>query len=102
MRNLYQVCISILLICVAIGAASAQNPPASQGGGSFLLQCPTSTVWHPGIAVLGYDPARQEGSYTGSQTVTETPAGQSSLRMICVMISPTRPANSSGDTRNEN
>ena len=75
MRNLYQVCISILLICVAIGAASAQNPPASQGGGSFLLQCPTSTVWHPGIAVLGYDPARQEGSYTGSQTVTETVNG---------------------------
>src|SRR5437016_1144994 len=42
-----------------------------------MVQCPTSTVWHPWSSVLGYDPTQQEGSYTGPKTVTETVNGVS-------------------------
>jgi FtsP/CotA-like multicopper oxidase with cupredoxin domain len=75
MRKLYQVWLPILLVCLATVAAPAQNPvgnPKAQGGGSFMVQCPTSTVWHPGSSVLGYDPTRQEGSYNGPKTVNQT------------------------------
>jgi len=52
-------------------------PPNYLGGGSFLTQCPTSTVWHPNSAILGYDPTSAEGTYTGPQIVPETPNGVS-------------------------
>ena len=38
MRKLFPICLSILLVVVAIGVASAQ---------SFRVQCPTSTITHP-------------------------------------------------------
>jgi FtsP/CotA-like multicopper oxidase with cupredoxin domain len=67
---------SVLLICVTGVTMRAQSPPPqnpkAQGGGSFMVQCPTSTVWHPGSSVLGYDPTSQEGSYTGPKTVSVT------------------------------
>jgi len=62
-----------LLICLTTVTARAQSTsPKAQGGGSFMVQCPTSTVWHPGSSLLGYDPTSQEGSYTGPQTVSVT------------------------------
>src|SRR6516164_955749 len=67
---------SVLLICVTGVTMRAQSPPPknpkAQGGGSFMVQCPTSTVWHPGSSALGYDPTRQEGQYTGPSTVSVT------------------------------
>src|SRR6516225_12304488 len=67
---------SVLLICVTGVTMRAQIPPPknpkAQGGGSFMVQCPTSTVWHPGSSALGYDPTRQEGQYTGPSTVSVT------------------------------
>ena len=66
---------SALLICVTGVTMRAQSPPPqnpkAQGGGSFMVQCPTSTVWHPGTSALGYDPTRQEGQYTGPTIVNE-------------------------------
>src|SRR6267154_636783 len=48
MRKLHQVCLVMLLISLAAGAASAQ---------SFRVQCPTSTVTHPTAANNNTDPA---------------------------------------------
>ena len=48
MRKLHQICLSISLVCVAIGAASAQ---------SFRVQCPTSTITHPNAASNNSEPA---------------------------------------------
>ena len=75
MRKLFPVCLPILLVCLATTVPAQSNK--AQGGGSFMVQCPTSTVWHPGSSVLGYDPTQQEGSYTGPKTVTETVNGVS-------------------------
>ncbi len=72
MRKICQILSPIFLACVATVAASAQNN--NQGGGSFLLQCPTSTVWHPS-SLFSYDPSQQEGSYTGPQISSETVNG---------------------------
>jgi FtsP/CotA-like multicopper oxidase with cupredoxin domain len=67
----------LLLIFFAAGTTRAQvapvppvKNPKAQGGGSFMVQCPNSTVWHPGSSVLGYDPASNEGQYTGPNTVS--------------------------------
>ena len=67
MKKALQFCLPISLVCLASVAASAQN---YQGGGSFLPQCPTSTVWHP--LDLTAEPA-----YTGPTMVTQTVNGVS-------------------------
>jgi len=41
MRKVYQVCLPVLLICLATVAASAQ---------SFRVQCPKTTTLHPGLS----------------------------------------------------
>jgi len=65
----------LLLIWITAGTTRAQVPPnppvtnpKAQGGGSFMVQCPSSTVWH-NASQLGYDPTTTEGSYNGPQTV---------------------------------
>jgi hypothetical protein len=57
MRKLHPVCLSLLLLCVAIGVASAQ---------SFRVQCPTTTTTHP--AALHDN--NSEPAYTGPTTLT--------------------------------
>src|ERR1700730_4207012 len=65
MRKPHQVYLSLLLICFATIAASAQNPQPD--GQSFRVQCPTATPLHPAGTV--------ETPYKGpvSNTVTITP-----------------------------
>ena len=48
MRKLYQICLLLLLISLAAGAASAQ---------SFRVQCPPSTITHPNAANNNSEPA---------------------------------------------
>ena len=55
MRKVYQVCLPVLLVCLATVAASAQ---------SFRVQCPSSTITHP-AANNDVEPA-----YTGPTTFT--------------------------------
>ena len=57
MRKLHQVCLVMLLISLAAGAASAQ---------SFRVQCPTSTITHP--ATLHDN--NLEPAYTGPTVLT--------------------------------
>ncbi len=74
MRKSLQVWLPLLLICLATGVARPQVNNSYQGGGSFLPQCPTSTVWH-NSAALGYDPTTTEGSYGGPMTASEVVNG---------------------------
>ena len=57
MRKLHQVCLVMLLISLAAGAASAQ---------SFRVQCPNSTITHP--ATLHDN--NSEAAYTGPTVLT--------------------------------
>jgi FtsP/CotA-like multicopper oxidase with cupredoxin domain len=56
MRKVYQVCLPVLLLCIATVTASAQ---------SFRVQCPTSTITHPTAANNNSEPA-----YVGPTTFT--------------------------------
>jgi hypothetical protein len=60
MRKVYQVCLPVLLVCLATVAASAQ---------SFRVQCPTSTITHP---ATNND---TEPAYTGPTTFSPGPKG---------------------------
>src|ERR1700680_2856192 len=78
-----QVLLTILLMCLAAGLASAQGlPPAqgggplsptAQGGGSFMVQCPKSTLWHP--APFYSNPSTGEPAYTGPAPVSPVAVG---------------------------
>ena len=61
MRKLFPFCVSLILVVVATGVASAQ---------SFRVQCPTSTITHPVAANNNSEPA-----YTGPTTFTTGPTG---------------------------
>src|SRR3977135_1324277 len=65
MRKLYQVCLVMLLISLAAGAASAQ---------SFRVQCPTSTVTHPTAANNNSEPAYIGPTYAGTSGFRAAPA----------------------------
>jgi FtsP/CotA-like multicopper oxidase with cupredoxin domain len=79
-----QVLLTISLICLAAGLANAQGlPPAqgggplsptAQGGGSFMVQCPKSTLWHP--APFYTDPSKGEPAYTGPAPVSPVAVGK--------------------------
>jgi len=53
MRKTNQICLLTILLCLAPLAAKAQNPKI-QGGGSFLVQCPQYTPFHPAAAPSVY------------------------------------------------
>jgi FtsP/CotA-like multicopper oxidase with cupredoxin domain len=57
MRKLQLVCLSVFLVCLAIGVAGAQ---------SFRVQCPTSTITHPDPKNMGVN--NSEPAYTGPTT----------------------------------
>src|SRR5712671_2115026 len=65
MRKLHQVCLVMLLISLAAGAASAQ---------SFRVQCPTSTITHPTAANNNSEPAYIGPTYTGTNGYPTAPA----------------------------
>ena len=86
MRKPYQICLPILLVCLIPAVANAQapaTPPVYQGGGSFRVQCPTSTLIHPGGSggagnvPVNPAPDSAEAPYTGPTTriVTKDPSG---------------------------
>ncbi len=64
MRKLYQISLTIILIGVAAGVASAQ---------SFRVQCPPSTITHP-AANNNSEPSYVGPSYTGTSGYPSTPA----------------------------
>src|ERR1700730_17073481 len=78
-----QFLLTIMLMCLAPGLASAQGlPPAqgggplsptAQGGGSFMVQCPKSTLWHP--APFYPNPSMGEPAYTGPAPVSPVAVG---------------------------
>jgi hypothetical protein len=70
MRKPYQFWLLILLGCLVPGIVRAQTPTA-QGGGSFMVQCPNSTAYHPTI----YPPGSPEPAYTGSAPVPNVTLG---------------------------
>ena len=65
MSKLQQVTLLVVLVCLAIGAASAQ---------SFRVQCPTSTITHPNAANNDSEPAYVGPTYTGSNGYPAAPA----------------------------
>jgi FtsP/CotA-like multicopper oxidase with cupredoxin domain len=85
-----QVLLTISLICLAAGLASAQSlplgqgggplSPTAQGGGSFMVQCPLSTAWHPAASFSGRqyyaDPKSGEPEYDGPEPLSPTLHGQ--------------------------
>jgi hypothetical protein len=80
-RMLSLVCLSLSLMCLATGVASAQN---YQGGGSFRPQCPNATLLHPGMTATGGtgtvanpNPTTAEAPYTGPSVryATKDPTG---------------------------
>jgi len=79
MRKLQQVCLSVFLVCLAIGVAGAQ---------SFRVQCPTSTITHPVAANNNSEPA-----YTGPTTLEAgahgylVPSGNVNGAIKCQQIS---------------
>jgi Multicopper oxidase len=74
MKRLIQVLLPMLVVCLAPIVASAQ---VEQGGGSFRVQCPTSTIRHPGGAapVVTPHPDQAEAPYTGphQRTASQSP-----------------------------
>src|SRR5437588_11599427 len=91
MKKSLQVWLPIVLVCLAIISASAQvgvgptgpggNGTTSQGGGSFRVQCPTTTPLHP-TAISNSAPGTPlteaaEPAYTGPAVTPETVGGQS-------------------------
>jgi FtsP/CotA-like multicopper oxidase with cupredoxin domain len=84
MKKTLQVLLTMMLTFLAAGLASAQGlPPAqgggplsptAQGGGSFMVQCPKSTLWHP--APFYTDPSRGEPAYSGPAPVNPVAVGK--------------------------
>src|SRR3989442_10314241 len=70
MRKPYQLWLLLLLGCFVPGVVSAQTPTA-QGGGPFMLQCPSSTAYHPTIFPSG----APEPEYTGPAPLDVTLGG---------------------------
>jgi len=76
MKKFYKIWLLILLGCVAAEVASAQTPPGgngttAQGGGSFMVQCPSTTPFH----LTTYSGGAAEPAYTGPALVNETVNG---------------------------
>ena len=67
MRKLYPICLTLLLVVVAVGTASAQ---------SFRVQCPTSTITHPVAANNNSEPA-YNGPTQFNPAALGVPAGTS-------------------------
>ena len=65
MRKLFPFCVSLVLVVVVAGVASAQ---------SFRVQCPTSTITHPNAANNNAEPAYVGPTYTGTSGYPATPA----------------------------
>jgi hypothetical protein len=65
MRKVYQVCLPVLLVCLATVAASAQ---------SFRVQCPTSTITHPAAANNNSEPTYIGPTYVGTSGYPTAPA----------------------------
>ncbi len=71
MKKMAQVFLIISLMFLAAGVAGAQsgNSTTAQGGGSFLVQCPNVTPFHPSIYKNGAPqpppPGTPEPPYTG-------------------------------------
>src|SRR5712691_11943160 len=65
MRKLYQISLTIILIGVAAGVASAQ---------SFRVQCPPSTITHPVVANNNSEPSYVGPTYTGTSGFPAAPA----------------------------
>ena len=83
MRKSLQVWLPLLLVCFVPAAASAQAP-GPQGGGSFRVQCPTTTLLHPGASTTGGSgstvnpaPDVSEARYNGPvyRTAAQDPTG---------------------------
>ena len=77
MRKPIQVFLTLLLMCLAAGVASAQNGGTQQGGGSFRVQCPDTTPFHPTYVPSGTvgPNLTEEPNYTGPVKLTETVGG---------------------------
>src|SRR5437660_12552964 len=100
MRRSLQVWLPIILVCLAKGIAGAQalgvggvgigptgpggNGTTSQGGGSFRVQCPTTTPLHPTAIYNPLNTANTTGAplteaaepaYTGPVVTAETVGG---------------------------
>ena len=65
MRKPYQICLSMLLVCLVPAVASAQ---------SFRVQCPTSTITHPTAANNNSEPAYAGPTYAGTSGYPAAPA----------------------------
>src|SRR2546423_3693609 len=65
MRKPYQICLSMLLVCLVPAVASAQ---------SFRVQCPTSTITHPTAANNNSEPAYVGPTYAGTAGYPAAPA----------------------------
>ena len=73
MSKPYRSWLSILMCLVPL-AASAQSTspsPKAQGGGSFLVQCPNTTLFHPNPFPSG----APEPAYTGPTLLTASANG---------------------------
>ena len=70
MRKPYQIWLLLLLGCFVPGVVRAQTL-AAQGGGAFVLQCPTTTAYHPTIFPSG----APEPAYTGPVPLDVTVGG---------------------------
>ena len=68
MRKMYGIWFALLLVCLVPMVASAQNGATVQGGGSFMVQCPATTAFHPAPFAAG----AAEPDYTGPQPLTST------------------------------
>jgi FtsP/CotA-like multicopper oxidase with cupredoxin domain len=78
MRKPHEIWLPVLLVCLAPLTANAQNGSTVQGGGSFLVQCPQYTPFHPSpaLAPAQYptptsDAQEQLHPYHGPVVVTE-------------------------------
>ena len=58
----------LFLLAALPNVASAQNTTTAQGGGSFMVQCPATTAFHP----TPYPAGAPEPDYTGPQQLTST------------------------------
>ena len=65
MRKLFPFCVSLILVVLAAGVASAQ---------SFRVQCPTRTITHPVAANNNAEPAYVGPTYTGTNGYPAAPA----------------------------
>jgi len=79
MRKLFPICLSLVLVCGAIGIANAQ---------SFRVQCPAATITHPNAAANNSEP-----NYNGPTTFTTnsqgyvTPTGNINGAIRCQQVS---------------